>query len=124
MDAKLHGPFFALGADVLVEAEIDRMRHEVAGATQRRVLDLLGQSLRNPTGYYESRISVDRSTSDRDIVTDNNVVYGPWLEGTSSRNSTTRFKGYHNWRLAAQSANQQAHSAAEAGADRIVRALS
>ena len=28
------------------------------------------------------------------VVVDSNVVYGPWLEGVSSRNQATRFKGY------------------------------
>jgi len=27
-------------------------------------------------------------------------VYGPWLEGTGSRNQTTNFKGYKSARLA------------------------
>jgi hypothetical protein len=30
------------------------------------------------------------------------VIYGPWLEGTGSRNATTRFKGYASFRRAAQ----------------------
>ena len=29
-----------------------------------------------------------------------NVVYASWIEGTSARNSTTRFKGYHMFRNA------------------------
>ncbi len=29
---------------------------------------------------------------------DGGVVYGPWLEGTSRRNQTTRFKGYASFR--------------------------
>ena len=28
------------------------------------------------------------------------VVWWPWLEGTSKRNASTRFKGYHAFRLA------------------------
>ena len=36
------------------------------------------------------------------IVTSGNAMYGPWLEGTGSRNATTRFKGYHGYRLASQ----------------------
>jgi hypothetical protein len=31
-------------------------------------------------------------------IHDSDVVYGPWLEGTSSRNKTTRFKGYQSFR--------------------------
>lgn len=33
-------------------------------------------------------------------VWDQNLIYGPWLEGTGSRNRTTRFKGYGIWRAA------------------------
>jgi len=31
-------------------------------------------------------------------ISDNGVIYGPWLEGVGSRNATTRFKGYANYR--------------------------
>jgi len=30
------------------------------------------------------------------------VIYGPWLEGVSSRNQTTRFKGYASFRRTEQ----------------------
>ena len=36
------------------------------------------------------------------IVTSDLATYGPWLEGTGSRNETTRFKGYHSFRLASR----------------------
>jgi hypothetical protein len=32
------------------------------------------------------------------VISDRGVVYGPWLEGTGSRNQTTRFKGYASFR--------------------------
>ena len=35
-------------------------------------------------------------------IDDGNVVYGPWLEGISSRNQSTRFKGYASFRRTAQ----------------------
>lgn len=31
-------------------------------------------------------------------ILDNNAVYGPWLEGTGSRNETSQFKGYATFR--------------------------
>lgn len=31
-----------------------------------------------------------------------NVIYGPWIEGVSNRNQTTRFKGYQMFRRSAQ----------------------
>jgi len=33
---------------------------------------------------------------------DAGAVYGPWLEGTGSRNATSRFEGYAMWRRTAQ----------------------
>ena len=35
-------------------------------------------------------------------IDDGGVVYGPWLEGTSTRNATTRFRGYGSFRRTAQ----------------------
>ena len=35
-------------------------------------------------------------------IDDGGVVYGPWLEGTSTRNATTRFKGYGAFRRTAE----------------------
>lgn len=37
----------------------------------------------------------------------NNVIYGPWLEGTSSRNQTTRFKGYAMFRRTKQQLDKE-----------------
>ena len=36
------------------------------------------------------------------IIHDSKVIYGPWLEGISSRNQTSRFKGYSLFRKAHQ----------------------
>lgn len=36
------------------------------------------------------------------------VLYGPWLEGVSERNRSTRFKGYHLFRLTSQKLNDEA----------------
>lgn len=48
------------------------------------------------------------------IVTTELAMYGPWLEGTGSRNMTTRFKGYFGYRLAAQELDVEAEGIADA----------
>lgn len=118
------GPFFAPGVDELVEREIDHSRELVADVTYRRVEALLHDFLRHPTGYYESRIRVSRAIADTDLVHDSNVVYGPWLEGVGSRNRTTRFKGYHVFRIVAGGMQQRAVDVADIDAGRIARLLS
>ncbi len=75
--------------DALAEEAVNRIHHR------------LRQVLQNPTGYYQSRIVVDRRQTYRG-VSDSGVIYGGWLEGISSRNRTTRFKGYHTFRLIKQ----------------------
>lgn len=42
------------------------------------------------------------------MIGDGGIVYGPWLEGTSARNQTTRFKGYGMFRKTAQRLNEKA----------------
>lgn len=88
--ARRHGK---LMSEEIVDAAGQEALHEV-----ERILDA---SLQNPTGYYESQITIDRVQKDR-VVTDGGVVYGPWLEGVSSRNEKSRFKGYAAFRRATQ----------------------
>lgn len=41
------------------------------------------------------------------------VTWGPWLEGTSRRNDSTRFKGYHLFRKTRQELQRKAPEIAE-----------
>lgn len=77
----------------VVDAAAQEVFHEVGAA--------LDAMLKNPTGYYESRITVDRSR-DTAVVHDQGVIYGPWLAGVSSLNEKSRFKGYPHWQRARQ----------------------
>lgn len=90
----------AAGKRLVVE-----MNELLAVEAHKRVLDRLGRVLKQPTGYYESRIQVERRSQYRG-VTDQRVRYGGWLEGVDPRNRTTRFKGYHTFREVKQSINQ------------------
>src|SRR5688572_30770062 len=47
----------------------------------------------------------ERITADLYRVHDRDIVYGPWLEGTSERNRTTRFRGYAAFRKGMQRVN-------------------
>lgn len=124
MPTTFSGPFFAPDADARVEEELDEGRHQLSGIAEARVRETLGDVLQHPTGYYESRIETQPLAGDRDLVTDQNVVYGPWLEGIGSRNKDTRFKGYHTFRLVSQSLQFRAVDVGQEAARRIVEVLS
>lgn len=77
-----------------------------------RVVARLRTVLRNPTGYYSSRIAVDRRQIYRGIW-DQGVVYGGWLEGVTARNRTSKFKGYKTFELIRQGLSGDAQQIAE-----------
>ena len=54
------------------------------------------------TGHYRRSIHGEVTASLNGRIHDSKVVYGPWLEGVSSRNQTTRFKGFSAFRNAKQ----------------------
>ena len=96
------GPMFDGRAVVALDRMEADMTRKLADQGVTDVRQLLGSVLRNPTGFYQSRIQTERKTDDRYLVTDSQVVYGPWLAGVGSRNKTSRFKGYAHWRRVAQ----------------------
>jgi hypothetical protein len=62
---------------------------------------------------YTLPIAVTDPATDLAVTTDL-ATYGPWLEGVGSRNETTRFKGYHGFRLAGQQLSRTAGALADA----------
>lgn len=62
---------------------------------------------KNPTGRYERAVTSIR-VSDSVKVHDGGIVYGPWLEGVSSRNGSTSFKGYHQFELSRATTRKKA----------------
>jgi hypothetical protein len=70
---------------------------EVAHEGLQMIYDAGWRTYREPTGNYASHLTVTRESVGT-LIHDNDIIYGSWLEGTSSRNRTTRFKGYWLWR--------------------------
>ena len=58
-------------------------------------------------GHYRRNINTEVVTPSLGRISDSNLVYGPWLEGVGSRNQTTRFKGYFQFRLTAEYLNKR-----------------
>lgn len=119
LDVEISGPLI----DGRVEHAIVVGLDDALDKTGRRGVDLvrfrLHGVLRHPTGHYESLVQSDRAGSDR-VITDGHCVYGPWLEGVSQRNQSTRFKGYATFRRTVDELSRQAGPIADrAISDRI-----
>ena len=93
------GPLFDGRAEKAAQDSLEPITRAVAVRGVVLVRSILAEVLKHPTGYYQSNISY---TGDNPAtISDNRVVYGPWLEGVGSRNSpVTRFPGYHTFRKA------------------------
>jgi hypothetical protein len=95
------------GLDQVAKDGVNLVRQRLAGV------------LRHPTGRYESVIQTDRAGASR-VITDGGIVYGPWLEGVSTRNRTTRFAGYATFRRTTAEVDRRAGDIVErAISDRI-----
>ena len=118
------GPFFEAGRRNQVMRKLERdTQDEIDQYAVDLVRTLLGAVLKHPTGYYQSKIRAHRHTT-HTIIDDDRVVYGPWLEGTGSRNyPVTRFKGYHTFRRAGQILPEKAHAIARRNVSKAVREL-
>lgn len=94
----MDGPLFnGLAAGIIRAFQVE-MVAKVATMGENEVKRRLDRVLKRPTGHYRSKIQTNRVAPERVIISDGRVVYGSWLEGTSSRNESTRFKGYSTFR--------------------------
>ena len=55
--------------------------------------------------------------------TDKGVTWGPWLEGVSKRNESTRFKGYRLFRKTRQELNRKAAEIGQREMDKVIGAM-
>jgi hypothetical protein len=108
-----HGPIFdgraeAAARDFCDDFE-DRYAHKVEDAVRTT-----GQGMfKHSTGNWARHIHTAASGGDQE-VNDSNLIYGPWLEGTGSRNAPkTRFKGYSTFRKVSQRMQREAGSYAD-----------
>lgn len=98
ISVKATGPFFDGRAVKAVKEYLLIATGAVAGEGVNLVRASGRHDYKHPTGYYESEVQTDMAEPDSTVVWDSDVIYGPWLEGLSSRNQSTRFKGYATFR--------------------------
>ncbi len=95
------GPLFDGTAGAIVDAWLEESATEVMRDGLAEIGLQMDIYFRDPTPYYETQVVVDRVGSDW-VLHDRGVIYGPWLDGSGSRNSTSRFRGYPHWRRTVQ----------------------
>jgi hypothetical protein len=127
MDVKLSGPLFSGSLPQKVGHRLDDTSQELADKGKDRLRELLqkggGGVFKESTGNYREHIALELRVDHEVLLTDGGIVYGPWLEGTSSRNQSTRFKGYHVFRQVGDWLDEQAKVILDKHAGVLVRDL-
>lgn len=112
-DVNVSGPLFDGRARAAMDRYVDAALDHVAETGVNMVRERLDQVIRVNTGRYVSSIRTDNRDTSREI-NDGGVIYGPWLEGTGSRNyPKTRFPGYHTFRDTTQKLDEKAGELAQ-----------
>lgn len=96
------GPLFRPDAYKALLDMREAVARRMATEAERRVLNVLDASLRHPTGAYRKRITRYGPVNGQARVHDQQGIYGPWLNGTGSRNRRSRFKGYGHFKKTTQ----------------------
>lgn len=120
-EVDVSGPLWDGRLQRAIEQAIPEAEKEIADHGVVVVREELGKVVKRPTGHYQGEIQVDRAAGTR--ITDGGIVYGPWLAGSSGRNRSTRFRGYHHWRVAVQRLRADAGDIAQHVIDRHLGSL-
>ena len=102
----LTGPLFRLGSRPIIEA-MDKGVIDILARGEELIKEQLYAGHGVITGQYRRGIRGERTRSRQGTIHDSQAVQGSWLEGTSSRNQSTRFKGYAMFRRTTQWLNKQ-----------------
>lgn len=113
IDTSRYGPLFDGRAQLAVKEWLNDAKREVAVLGLEQIQARLDRVLKHPTGRYQSSLGIETLGDMNQMITDHGIVYGPWLEGTSRRNESTRFKGYHTFRYVFQRLRKQAAEVAQ-----------
>ena len=108
-EVKISGPFLTGQPERVFRDMFDDALYEVGNVALERWQYHLNASIKHPTPYYETQI-IQQRLGMAEVIHDRGIVYGPWLEGTSSRNARSRFKGYASLRKAAGEVEREAPS--------------
>src|SRR6266568_2625555 len=95
-----------------LDATVQAIAREGVGLLRNFPMNKTGRA----TGAFQANLQLLRRGPDAVIPGPmiSGVTWGPWLEGVSKRNRSTRFKGYHLFRLTRDELQRRAPGIAEA----------
>ncbi len=120
---ELSGPLFAPGASQRFTAEAEAVVRELTETGMEHLVKDLNSSYKRSRTGNNTRNVHPTISGPMARITQNNTTYGAWIEGTSQRNETTRFKGYANFRRELQHLNEIASDVCTKHAEKLAKDL-
>jgi len=138
---KLSGPLFTAEGPTRLGRVVNLSIRELVEMGEERLANKLraqgSSNLQDDTsGVFKTKAEAGkqasvgtylRSISTRyanfNAVISDGTLYGPWLEGISSRNQTTRFKGYSQFRFTQQYIDKNAKPVVQKNLNEFVRRM-
>lgn len=109
---KVSGPLFNGTASQAMKDYAEAVNVKLAREVKDEIVTDLNTAFKHSTGHYISKVKVTDNKGSA-TVDDSGIVYGPWLEGISSKNATTKFAGYHVFERVARKMQVTAATEAE-----------
>jgi hypothetical protein len=122
-NVEIHGTFLTGNPLPMIDDFVTEATWVVAAQGLADWHQKLDARLQNPTPFYETQLMVERQTPEIVWAHDRGIVYGPWLEGTGSRNRTTQFKGYKAKRQAEQELQRKVPTIVQPYVEQLIRRL-
>ncbi len=120
-NVEVSGPLADGQAANLLQEALRKTVHELSEEARSELQSWTMDKTGRATGFFQSHIIISTMKKYRNAEVVHAaypaVLYGPWLEGTSERNRSTRFKGYHLFRLTRQDIQDHAGEVAERNID-------
>jgi hypothetical protein len=99
-EVDLTGPVVEGRYQPVMREFFDKAKTLVANHGREQVQQRARSRPKHPTGSFAGAVMVRDFKKGRTVIAEHpQVLYGPWLEGTSTRNTSTRFKGYRIFKL-------------------------
>lgn len=118
------GPLMEGRGPAVLARFFDDAAQLVAERGQEELRKRLTGKPKHPSGASAGAIVIRDFKKGRTIITDYpEVLYGPWLEGVSSRNVSTGFKGYRSFKLTRGRLRKQLTEIIQARLDQAVAEL-
>lgn len=133
INVQVSGPMFSPRVkDIIKDALHDTVRELVAfgeATAKERAIEVVYSKggahpdQYRPTGRWLNSLHGDMTGPLSGTLDDSRLVYGPWLEGVSSRNESTRFKGYFTFRHTYGQMERRADDIAEKHIRRAIKRI-